>query len=155
MRKKLIGMALVLVLASGCYRHIYQVPGAIPAGFPAYSRWHHHLIFGLVNLSGDVDLPAVCPNGIARITDEHTFLNWLVSALIGGFIYTPTTVEIWCAAGPAMQPQAMTIQLQMTPEKIERIRARYPNVDAQLAEMLEVSSSMQRMASHPSESASF
>jgi hypothetical protein len=140
---------------SGCYKHVYQVPGAIPAGFPAYSRWHHHLVFGLINLSGDVDLPSVCPQGIARITDEHTFLNWLVSALLGGWLYTPTSVEIWCAAGPAMQPQAMTIELEMTPERIERIRAAYPNVDAQLAEMLESRPAVESVAASPSSSARF
>ena len=106
-------------------------------------------------MTGDVDLASVCPNGVARITDEHTFLNWLVSALLGGFIDTPTSVEIGCSAGPAMQPQAMTIELQMTPETIERIRAAYPNVDAQLAEMIDASSPTPSMASRSSDAASF
>jgi hypothetical protein len=85
------------ISAAGCYHHTFQTPDVTPQSQPAVDGWHHHVIFGLADVSGSYDLKTVCPNGVARIDNKHGFLNYIVAFLTFS-IYTPTTVTIWCAA---------------------------------------------------------
>lgn len=89
-------MTAVLVGSIGCYSHTYVNPSVTPEFTPSYSRWHNHWLLGLITSTSEVDLEKVCPQGVARVEDTHTFVNGLLRALIG-IVYSPTTVNIYCA----------------------------------------------------------
>ena len=46
-----------------------------------------------------------CPNGVARVETQHSFLNSLVAAITFS-IYTPMTITVQCAAGGSPDPAA-------------------------------------------------
>jgi Bor protein len=54
-------------------------------------------VFGLVPPS-TVETAAKCPNGVAKVETQLSFLNQLVSVLTLS-IYTPMTIEVTCASG--------------------------------------------------------
>jgi hypothetical protein len=94
-----------LVLSTGCYKMNY-VNGSASGGSPAYTEdWHHIIIFGLVELSDPIALDKVCPNGWAKVHNERSFENGLVTwalSIIGlGWVYGPHATTVWCAGGAA------------------------------------------------------
>lgn len=97
----LLACFLVVGPLTGCFKHTYTTDAEV-SGSADYNKWQHHLIYGLVNLSGDIKLNQVCPNGVAKINQKTTFVNGLVRQITGA-IYGPTTVRIWCASGSAAQ----------------------------------------------------
>lgn len=96
---RLVAIALLLVapLAAGCVTHTYVVSGTTPTDHPDDVEWRSHLLAGLISLDGDIDLREACPQGVALIEDQVEFLNGLLW-LVTGFIYTPSTVDIYCQA---------------------------------------------------------
>ncbi len=129
MKRALVAGALVVVSSLGlgaCYRHTYVNPSATP-GMVGYSSWHHHLIGGLVNLSGVVNLQAVCPTGVAEVHNRMGVLNWLLTVITGG-IYAPTTVEVICNGGGG----PVSIRIDPTPEMIRQLQAEHPNLSERL-----------------------
>jgi hypothetical protein len=114
--KTIFGMGLLFVSTAtlgGCYKHSYTVgQGGNTGGDPTKSFWQAHWLFGLIG-EADVDLKTTCPSGNATIKDQHSFLNGLVSALVG-VIYSPTTVEIYCGTGRAAS-------LHLTPEQLRQV----------------------------------
>ena len=111
MRTLLPVVVLLAAASSGCYRHTWNVPGTVPAAEPEYSAWHGHLIFGLVDLVGPVDLRATCPQGIAQIESYLGPIGVIVSVLTLG-IFTPFTVNISCDTVTVVPA---TINPQLTP----------------------------------------
>lgn len=93
-----------LAVAS-CYRIKYTT-NQTPAAAPNYDQWHHNMIFGLAEISDPVNVPQACPNGIAGVENQQTFVNGLVTWLTLGFIWEPTTVTVRCKAGAAGAPQS-------------------------------------------------
>jgi len=91
-----VGMVASLGMV-GCYSHTYNAPDVTAQAVPSVDSWHHHVLFGLADISGAYNLREVCPTGVARIHSRNGFLNYVVSFLTFS-IYTPTTVTIWCAA---------------------------------------------------------
>lgn len=129
MKRSLMAGVLVLTTAlgaGGCYRHTYVNPSATP-GMIGYASWHHHLIGGLINLSGVVNLQAVCPNGVAEVHNRMGVLNWLLTLITAG-IYSPTTVEVVCNGGGG----PVSIRIDPTPEMIQRLQAEHPNLTERL-----------------------
>jgi hypothetical protein len=88
-------LALVATSSPGCYRHTWNVPGSVPAAAPEYSAWHGHLLFGLVDLVGPIDLRATCPQGISQIENYLGPIGTIISILTLG-IFTPVTVNVFC-----------------------------------------------------------
>lgn len=100
MKKMMIyGVVLggLLVAATGCAEHTFNIGTGAPTAPIVYEEWHNHWLAGLIG-ERTLDLEAECASGNATIHDEQSFLNGLVSVLTGG-IYTPTTVTIRCARG--------------------------------------------------------
>lgn len=131
-RSQLVLLALILgtLVVSGCYSHTYRT-GQRPARAEAdHYAWQHHVIYGLITLSPDIQLDNICPNGAAVIHNRMTVLNSLVSGLTWG-IYTPTMVRIWCASGDA-QASVHEIEIDITPELIEQARLIIPDFDEQV-----------------------
>lgn len=139
---------LALSLAGvGCFRQVYIASGTERTYAPTASRWENHLLWGLVNVSGDADLSAICPNGVAQIYSRFNVLNWVVSWITGG-IWTPFSVDIWCNVGPRVARDAppsaardgargpVSYRLEVTPsaELLRRWRAFSPALDPALRE---------------------
>ena len=102
-------LALALVLLSGCYK-THFVTAAQPFTPPPPLIWHHDLIYGLIELT-PTDLDKVCPGGVAKVDYQQTFLDGLLRSCIGGSLWQPSTIQVWCAAGgsvPSAPPGAPT-----------------------------------------------
>lgn len=93
MRKALM-LVLVAGTLSGCYKATVHT-GLAPSGASVERQWAHSFLYGLVPPS-DLDVADRCPNGVARVETELSFLNQLAAGLTGG-IYTPMTMRAICA----------------------------------------------------------
>jgi hypothetical protein len=85
----------VAVLGSGCYRATVDT-GLAPSGETIERPWAHSFIAGLVP-PATVETASYCPNGVARVTTQLSFLNMLANVVTFG-IYTPMTITVQCAA---------------------------------------------------------
>lgn len=92
-------LAAAALSLGGCYKIDYLNGPSDP--YAAETQWHHIGIWGLVEFSNPVRLNQVCPNGWGKVHNERSFLNGLVSWIIGNGLYTPYTVEVHCASGQA------------------------------------------------------
>ena len=97
MRKLLQGLTLGLavVLGSACY-HATIETGATPSSTVIKQAFASSWIYGLVPPK-TVNAASQCPNGVARIETQLSFVNQLVGFLTLG-IYTPMEITVTCAA---------------------------------------------------------
>lgn len=89
---------LVLVMASlsGCY--VATVDTGLPKSTKVISKpWASCWVYGLVP-PPTIETATECPNGVARVETQHSFLNYLVGGLTFG-IYTPIQITVTCAEG--------------------------------------------------------
>ncbi len=115
--RRLVAAALVAALA-GCYTIRYERRSALPEAGTPRENWHHGFVGGTILGSAPVNLPAMCPGGVASVESQVTPLNWGAQLLTTGFglllplwapIWEPTTVSVTCArpaaarAGGAMK----------------------------------------------------
>jgi len=103
MRRARIAATCLAVLLAGCY-HATIETGRTPSTVTVEDRWADAWIYGLVPPSV-INTASRCPNGVARVETQLSFLNQLVGALTLG-IYTPMDVRVTCAQGSAMGPAA-------------------------------------------------
>lgn len=89
-------LLLSVLLTTACYHQVVQT-GATPGPRVVEHPWTATYVFGLVP-AREISTVAQCPDGVAIIETQQTFLNGLVGVLTLG-IYTPQTVRITCAAG--------------------------------------------------------
>jgi hypothetical protein len=71
--------------------------GATPSTVVIDKSFASAWIYGLVPPS-TVSTAEKCPDGVAKVETQHTFLNQLVGFLTLG-IYTPMQIKVTCAAG--------------------------------------------------------
>ncbi len=104
----------LLLFASACYKHTFNIGNGGKNGAEVYDKWHSHWLYGLI---GDENLyiKDLCPSGNATIYERHSFLNMLIAPFTL-YIYMPTTVTITCD-----QDKKAEIQIQITPEKAAKI----------------------------------
>jgi hypothetical protein len=91
-------VALGLVALTGCYKITYTNGGPASMAPPTREEWHHRFVYGLVELE-PVSVAQVCPGG--TFTQAHTEMslpNGVVQMIVG-VLYTPSTIQIWCASG--------------------------------------------------------
>ena len=88
-------LLLVAVVASGCY-HARVETGLTPSAQVIEKGFAHSFIYGLVPPS-TVSTTSQCPNGVAMVETQISFVNGLVSSLTGG-LYTPMSIKATCAA---------------------------------------------------------
>jgi len=92
-----ISRTLVLAVASialaGCY-HVTVTTGATPAATTIDKPFQHSFVYGLVPPS-EMNTKAECPNGVAKVETESSFINGLVSMLTWS-LYTPIHVKVTC-----------------------------------------------------------
>jgi hypothetical protein len=96
MRKRSIAVLALLVTTIGCYRATIDT-GRQPSGTEVRNDWAHSFIAGLVP-PAVVNTAAQCPNGVARVETQHSFLNMLAQ-LVTFSLYSPMTIRVQCAAG--------------------------------------------------------
>ncbi len=96
-RTSAVVLLLSAVVLTGCY-HATVDTGLRPSGEVVEKLWAHGFVYGLVPPS-EIDVAAECPDGVARVETQLSFLNQLASALTFG-LYTPMTISVACAAGP-------------------------------------------------------
>jgi hypothetical protein len=82
-------------VTTGCY-HATIDTGLTPSGAMVERPWAHSFIAGLVPPS-TVETAAQCPNGVARVETQLSFLNMVANAVTFG-IYSPMTIKVSCAA---------------------------------------------------------
>jgi Bor protein len=88
----------LLILLAGCY-HATVETGATPSTVVIDKSFASAWIYGLVPPS-TVSTAEKCPNGVAKVETQHTFVNQLVGFLTLG-IYTPMQIRVTCAAPPS------------------------------------------------------
>lgn len=97
MRKTLLMPVAVVLLFTGCYHATVHTAAPDTPTMPnPKAQWKHGWIEGLVPPS-PVNGTEECPNGVARVETELSFVNGLVRVLTLG-IYTPMTVKVICIA---------------------------------------------------------
>ena len=94
---KTLRVLLVMAFAvatGGCYAA--RIDTGRPAGTKVIAKkWASSWIYGLVPPS-TINAAAECPNGVARVETQLSFLNQVVSAITWG-IYTPMQIVVTCA----------------------------------------------------------
>jgi hypothetical protein len=117
----------LFLAAAGCY-HTTVDTGKTPGPVVIEKPWAHSFVAGLVPIE-TVETASECPNGVAKVETEHSFLNMVANALTFG-IYTPMSITVTCAAG-AME---------------EAAAADAPVVDAQSADAESLSAALDEAA---------
>lgn len=104
---------MVLALSS-CY-HAQVVTDAKPSDQVIDKPWASSFVFGLVPPE-IVTTASTCPNGVAKVETEISFLNGLVSAITFN-IYTPMHIKVTCAAGSGMSSLGTPSEREITISK--------------------------------------
>lgn len=97
MRTTRIVSMVALVALGACYRVTVNT-GAPPAATVIDKPWQLSFVYGLVPPPA-IDAKQTCPQGVASIMTERSFLNGLVGAVTSS-ILTPIHAKITCASGP-------------------------------------------------------
>lgn len=87
--------AASLIATAGCY-HATVETGATPSTEVIEKSFASAWIYGLVPPS-TVSTAAKCPNGVAKVETQLSFVNQVVSFLTLG-IYTPMQIKVTCGA---------------------------------------------------------
>jgi len=82
-------------VSTACY-HATIDTGLAPSGATVETPWAHSFIAGLVPPS-TVETAARCPDGVARVETQLSFLNMVANVVTLG-IYSPMTIKVSCAA---------------------------------------------------------
>lgn len=106
--KKRLSLVLIGVLASsGCY-HATINTGRQPSGQMIERKWAHSFLYGLVPPS-TVETAQQCPNGVARVETQLSFLNQVANFITLG-IYSPMTIQVQCASSDDDDAQASALR---------------------------------------------
>ena len=105
---------------TACY-HATIDTGLTPSTQVVEQSFASSWIYGLVPPK-TVETASRCPNGVAKVETEHTFVNQLVGLITLG-IYTPMRIRVTCAQGTDVSPAATL----MIPEDAgqEQVRATF------------------------------
>ena len=95
MRTRAITLTCLVALTAGCYRATVET-GLRPSEVTVKREWAHSFLGGLVP-PATMETMSQCPNGVARVQTQHSFLNLVANAITFG-IYSPMTIEVQCAA---------------------------------------------------------
>lgn len=94
--QRTIALALVLgLLASTACYHVTYTTGK-PIGGIKVKDTNAFFLGGLIG-KGNIDVPAICKNGAAKVHVWQTLGDGFLGALTAS-IYVPRTYEVWCAA---------------------------------------------------------
>jgi hypothetical protein len=91
-----VSLVVLLVSVSACY-HATVDTGLTPSTVVIDKSWASGWLFGLVPPSA-VETAKKCPNGVAKVETQLSFLNQLVYLITAG-IYSPMAIKVTCAQG--------------------------------------------------------
>lgn len=100
MQRNVLAATLAALFLSGCYR-VTVITGAPPAPQTIDRPWQHSFVHGLVP-PAEIAAQAQCPQGVASVMTERSFVNGLVSFLTWN-IYTPIHATVTCSTSPTPQ----------------------------------------------------
>lgn len=115
MHRGIIILLLIAFATTGCYRVTVET-GAPPGPSGIDIPWQMSFAAGLIPPS-EVDTSQECPQGVAQVQTERSFLNVLATG-ITSHILSPLHVTVVCAAGPVQVEQADAAAAQL-PERLE------------------------------------
>ena len=95
MRSKGLLFIAAVAVSTGCYKATIET-GRPASGQTVRQDWAHSFIGGLVPPS-TVNTASQCPNGVARVQTQLSFLNMVANAVTFG-IYSPMSILVECAA---------------------------------------------------------
>ena len=95
MRRKQWHIVYAFLLITACY-HASVDTGLVPNGQTIDRPWAMGFIAGLVP-PNEIETAARCPDGVARVETQHSFLNMVVVFITGG-ILSPMDIRVSCAA---------------------------------------------------------
>jgi hypothetical protein len=108
--------ALAAVSLAGCYTIRYERRSVLPEEGAPREVWHHGFAGGVIAGSAPVNLPKMCPSGVAVVENQTTFVNWLgqvftsfgALAVLWTPVWEPTTVSVTCARPGAERAASRT-----------------------------------------------
>lgn len=105
--RRLAAVAILpfVLTSTACYH------ATIETGSPASADvinqpWALSFVYGLVP-PPTVSTASKCPNGVARVETQQSFLNGLVGALTAG-LFTPMSITVTCATGGVVRTSSAT-----------------------------------------------
>lgn len=107
-------------LLSACFHQIVQT-GRTPGTTVVERPWTATWLWGLI-AADEISVVAQCPNGVATVETQQSFLNGLVGGLTLG-IYTPQEVRVTCASATGALPGARQIEVAHEAPISERVAA--------------------------------
>ncbi len=114
--KRCANVVAAAIALSGCY-HATIETGLTPSTQVLEQSFASSWIYGLVPPK-TVETASRCPDGVARVETQHTFVNQLVGFLTLG-IYTPMHIRVTCAqAGAASSGASVTIPATAEGEEV-------------------------------------
>ena len=111
---------LFALVSSGCY-HAMVVTGRAPSTVVVDKPFASGWIYGLVPPS-TVDAASECPDGVAIVETELSFVNQLVGFLTGG-IYTPMHIRVTCAAIESGSAETPAVEIVVVEEHSSVVEA--------------------------------
>jgi hypothetical protein len=115
-----LSLVVYALLLSACFHQIVQT-GRTPGTTVVERPWTATWLWGLVPAE-EISVVAQCPNGVATIETQQSFLNGLVGGLTLG-IYTPQEVKVTCASAGASLPGARHIDVAHDAPVSDRVNA--------------------------------
>ena len=91
---------IVAFALSGCYS-AQVTTDKQPSGQVIEKGWATGFVAGLATPGAKIDAAQQCPNGVAMVETEVSFLNQLATAVTLN-LYSPMSVTVTCAAGGSM-----------------------------------------------------
>lgn len=88
---RIVLTVVALAAASGCHRVAYQ--SRLPAGGERHQRQLNYFLLGIIG-DHEVDLDALCPEGVARYHTDATAFGLFNVFTLG--IFTPRTLVVEC-----------------------------------------------------------
>ena len=126
--KRILCFVLAAAVLSGCYTIRYTT-NARPEGAVRDETWQHSFINGLIVASPPTNVSAICPNGVAVVENEITFVNGLLSSIVqgavGGAIQWQTGAVLDPAYGPYGGP-AFSLNVQLWTPSTVRVTCAAP-----------------------------
>ncbi len=107
-------------LLSGCFHQLAQA-GRTPGTTVIERPWTATWLWGLVP-ADEISVVAQCPNGVATVETQQSFLNGLVGGLTLG-IYTPQEVRVPCASASGALPGVRHTDVAQEAPISERVAA--------------------------------
>ena len=95
---RVLAIAAVALAASACHHQVIQT-GRTPGPTVVHKPWTSTWVLGLVPAK-PIDVSSQCPNGVATVETQRTFMNGFV-ALFTGIVWVPVDVKVTCAVGRA------------------------------------------------------